>query len=525
MSKNTNLSFLTDYITADITNGRIGINNASPTYSFDVTGIARTSTSTYLATASGNVGIGTTSPFSQGTGATSLEINGTNYGQLFVTANSAAARGTIMARSSDVYIAAITNSPLLFGTNDTLRLTIASTGAATFSSSVTATNLYSSGNSGIGTSNAQSITNGISLTIGDSATQHQPYLAFRRNSTGGYWAGISWYDQTTRKSFIEENSDFDLRFGTSNTLRMIVTSAGNVGIGASTTPVYKLEVSTAGGSERIRVGTLQNNNNTATFEAITSSTISTATSGWIRAVYGGGLALGTSSYTKTGGDSGNFANLSAEVQNTAMTITSGGSLLMAKDAAIGINTSDGSDNGYLALCGASGDGPNRGGHIYLSGNERVSDPGSVVISAGNVIGTGSFIFFRTAGTEKVRIVGSGNVIIGSTSDNGYKLQVTGSIYATGSIVANSDIILKKNILKIENALEKIKQISGYTYEFKADDSKRHAGVIAQEIQKVLPEIVNKGDDGILGVEYGNMSALLIEAIKELSAEITILKNK
>lgn len=62
MSKNTNLSFLTDYITADITNGRIGINNASPAYAFDVTGIARTSTSTYLATASGNVGIGTTSP-------------------------------------------------------------------------------------------------------------------------------------------------------------------------------------------------------------------------------------------------------------------------------------------------------------------------------------------------------------------------------------------------------------------------------------------------------------------------------
>ena len=62
MSKNTNLSFLTDYITADITNGRIGINNASPTYAFDVTGIARTSTSTYLATDSGNVGIGTTTP-------------------------------------------------------------------------------------------------------------------------------------------------------------------------------------------------------------------------------------------------------------------------------------------------------------------------------------------------------------------------------------------------------------------------------------------------------------------------------
>lgn len=62
MSKNTNLSFLTDYITADITNGRIGINNASPTVAFDVVGVVSTSTSTYLATASGNVGIGTTTP-------------------------------------------------------------------------------------------------------------------------------------------------------------------------------------------------------------------------------------------------------------------------------------------------------------------------------------------------------------------------------------------------------------------------------------------------------------------------------
>jgi len=62
MSKNTNLSFLTDYITADITNGRIGINNASPSYAFDVNGTMRTSGATYLATASGNVGIGTTTP-------------------------------------------------------------------------------------------------------------------------------------------------------------------------------------------------------------------------------------------------------------------------------------------------------------------------------------------------------------------------------------------------------------------------------------------------------------------------------
>jgi uncharacterized protein (UPF0261 family) len=117
----------------------------------------------------------------------------------------------------------------------------------------------------------------------------------------------------------------------------------------------------------------------------------------------------------------------------------------------------------------------------------------------------------------------GNFIIGTLTDNGEKLYVSGSIRATGTITANSDISLKKNLAKIENALEKVEQINGYTYEFKEDDSKRHAGVIAQEIQEVLPEIVNKGNDGILGVEYGNISALLIEAIKEQQAQINELK--
>lgn len=119
----------------------------------------------------------------------------------------------------------------------------------------------------------------------------------------------------------------------------------------------------------------------------------------------------------------------------------------------------------------------------------------------------------------------GNFLIGTLTDNGEKLYVSGSIRATGTITANSDINLKKNLLKIENALEKVEQINGYTYEFKADDSKRHAGVIAQEIQEILPEIVNKGNDGILGVEYGNISALLIEAIKEQQKKINELEVK
>jgi hypothetical protein len=155
-----------------------------------------------------------------------------------------------------------------------------------------------------------------------------------------------------------------------------------------------------------------------------------------------------------------------------------------------------------------------------------------------VAGRGADLFFTNAtnfnitkrstygspgGTVLFRVTDTGNTLLGTTSDNGERLYVSGTIRATGTITANSDITLKKNLLKIENALEKVEQINGYTYEFKADDSKRHAGVIAQEIQTVLPEIVNKGNDGILGVEYGNISALLIEAIKEQQTQINDLK--
>ena len=132
--------------------------------------------------------------------------------------------------------------------------------------------------------------------------------------------------------------------------------------------------------------------------------------------------------------------------------------------------------------------------------------------------------FGTSDTERMRITGGGNILMGTTSDNGERLYVSGAIRATGTITANSDISLKKNLLKIENALEKVEQINGYTYELKADDSKRHAGVIAQEIQTVLPEIVNTGNDGLMGVEYGNISALLIEAIKEQNTKIKNLET-
>ena len=102
-----------------------------------------------------------------------------------------------------------------------------------------------------------------------------------------------------------------------------------------------------------------------------------------------------------------------------------------------------------------------------------------------------------------------------------KLIAQGEIISSGDITAFSDIRLKTNIEKIDNALDKIMQISGYTYNM---NNKRSTGVIAQEVEKVLPEVVQDREDGYKTVAYGNMIGLLVEAIKELKQEIEVLKN-
>jgi len=116
------------------------------------------------------------------------------------------------------------------------------------------------------------------------------------------------------------------------------------------------------------------------------------------------------------------------------------------------------------------------------------------------------------------------VEIGQAGSRG--LYVYGAITASGNITAYSDIKIKKNIEVIPNALDKVSQIRGVTFErTDIESDKRYTGVIAQEIEAVLPEVVQEDSKGIKTVAYGNIVGLLIEAIKELKAEIEELKSK
>lgn len=102
---------------------------------------------------------------------------------------------------------------------------------------------------------------------------------------------------------------------------------------------------------------------------------------------------------------------------------------------------------------------------------------------------------------------------------------TSVLTCSGNITAYSDARLKKNIKVIENALEKVKELNGYTFERTDIDVGRQTGVIAQEVMHVLPEAVATSDDGKYTVAYGNMVGLLIESIKELNSQVTSLKQE
>jgi hypothetical protein len=104
------------------------------------------------------------------------------------------------------------------------------------------------------------------------------------------------------------------------------------------------------------------------------------------------------------------------------------------------------------------------------------------------------------------------------------VSVTGAITATGDVTAFSDARVKENVETIPNALESVKQMRGVTYN-KIGEEKQSIGVIAQELEEVTPQLVHNNEDGMKSVAYGNITAVLIEALKEQQTQIEELKAK
>jgi hypothetical protein len=108
------------------------------------------------------------------------------------------------------------------------------------------------------------------------------------------------------------------------------------------------------------------------------------------------------------------------------------------------------------------------------------------------------------------------------------LHVSGNILASGTVTANSDAKIKINIKQIDDALDKVLSLRGVEYD-RVDNGDHQIGVIAQEVEKIIPEVVypkfSNPDYEIKSVAYGNIVGILIEAIKELNERIDNLEEK
>lgn len=115
---------------------------------------------------------------------------------------------------------------------------------------------------------------------------------------------------------------------------------------------------------------------------------------------------------------------------------------------------------------------------------------------------------------------NGNVIIGGTTwDGSSKLQVNGTITETSSIA------LKENVTPISDALDAVLQLVGVTYDRKDGSTKNEVGLIAEDVNNIIPNLVTKDKDGtVTGINYSRLSVYLIEAVKSLKLEINSLKG-
>ena len=120
----------------------------------------------------------------------------------------------------------------------------------------------------------------------------------------------------------------------------------------------------------------------------------------------------------------------------------------------------------------------------------------------------------------------GNIGIWNNVPN-VRLDVIGSIEYTGNITDVSDARLKENIVAVENALEKIQAIDGVYFNMIDTPDRKDIGLIAQEVERVVPEVVHTTDDEVQtkAVEYQYLVGLLVEAMKEQQKQIEALENK
>ena len=162
----------------------------------------------------------------------------------------------------------------------------------------------------------------------------------------------------------------------------------------------------------------------------------------------------------------------------------------------------------------------------LDVGERMRIRSSIGLSAGlwlnNDINTTSPAFMGMKLNDEVGFYGQ----TGTAGWRFYINTTTGNGWMQGTLTQASDARLKKDILPLQNPLQKIIQLNGYTYQWKDEqlDKTVQTGVLAQEVQKLFPQLVTEDNKGILSVNYSGLIPVLIESIKEQQQQIDELKK-
>ena len=209
------------------------------------------------------------------------------------------------------------------------------------------------------------------------------------------------------------------------------------------------------------------------------------------------------------GDSIKFFNGTNAVGSQKMVILNSGS--------VGINVTGPNSNTKLDV----------GGRVLIRTSTGVSD-----LYLGNY-STANYVRFHTNNADTYFDMNCGNVLWRQGSGVRFKHDMTaGTFTSSGDIIAYgspSDIRLKENIKPIESALDKAMKLQGVTFNWKKSDSildiKEDIGFIAQDVKEVVPELVRENKDGMLSMRHQGIAPILLEAIKELKAEIDLLKSK
>jgi len=223
-------------------------------------------------------------------------------------------------------------------------------------------------------------------------------------------------------------------------------------------------------------------------------------------------------------------------------ITGSGGVKLADDAVL--NIGDGNDLQLYHDGSHSYIKDNGTGNLYYRGGTQTFQNGAgsktmlVLNSANSVdLNYNNSTKFQTTNTGisvTGNVVPSGNISGSSTSHLTMgQISSSGDVVADGDVVAynSSDVRLKDNIEVIKGSLDKIDGIRGVEFDWNdkspgwAQERGHDIGVIAQEVQKIIPEIVVERKNGYLGVDYKRIIPLLIESVKELRQEVNDLKKK